>query len=366
MGLKKKRLSIGNNQLREEPSPYLTANKCTDFSSRSETLSFVITFEDHIMFYVGCMLCRIIQGVGYVGIQLSSMSIIMSEFHLCISTLIGVLAMAYGFGASIGPFIAGLLFDNLGVRAPFLVISMFVTILWGVAFFIVKPKPSRDYNEIDINTQHRYKDLICIPELSLPIWSSVVSITIVTFMDISFAPYLHRTFDASSTLSGAYLIISPFTFSISSPVIGHFVDRMGYQPLLIMLGSVLCTVSVMLIGPAPFLGIAPSLRLISFALVMFGFASTLLFVPVISFCFLILRRRGLEEDESSKSFINCLSAFAQNFGNFIGPFIGGFLVDLIDFQWTTVVYALITVPLIVFGVIYLISSRTASREELDD
>ncbi|KAG1653900.1 Glutamate receptor ionotropic, delta-1 [Nymphon striatum] len=73
--------------------------------------AFVMYAKEGTPFYASCLVCRFMQGVGFVGIQISTFSIVTQEFSDYLSTFVGILEMAFGVGFSIGPSLGGFVYD---------------------------------------------------------------------------------------------------------------------------------------------------------------------------------------------------------------------------------------------------------------
>ncbi|KAG1670341.1 MFS-type transporter SLC18B1 [Nymphon striatum] len=91
-------------------------------------------------FYDTCVACRVVQGVSYLGIQLSSNAIITVEFKTHVSTFLGLREMCFGIGASIGPLFGAVLFENFGFEMPFLASAAIIATIAVVGYIAVRPE----------------------------------------------------------------------------------------------------------------------------------------------------------------------------------------------------------------------------------
>ena len=101
------------------------------------------------------------------------------------------------------------------------------------------------------------------------------------------------------------------------------------QPwFMLSMGLLLASISLLLIGPVPFLGIAPSIPLTVFSLILFGAGSASVLVSSYSSSLSsALRLPGYTDNFSTYSYISCLWTASFSLGNFLGPFIAGILYD---------------------------------------
>ncbi|KAG1664427.1 MFS-type transporter SLC18B1 [Nymphon striatum] len=105
-------------------------------------LSFLLslTVSALILIPFSCVACRVVQGVSYLGIQLSSNAIITVEFKTHVSTFLGLREMCFGIGASIGPLFGAVLFENFGFEMPFLASAAIIATIAVVGYIAVRPE----------------------------------------------------------------------------------------------------------------------------------------------------------------------------------------------------------------------------------
>lgn len=59
-------------------------------------------------------------------------------------------------------------------------------------------------------------------------------------------------FNLSPVSLGLMFVISGATYAVATPIIGRFCDKKADPKVLILIGTVFITLSVFLVGPAPF------------------------------------------------------------------------------------------------------------------
>ncbi|KAG1664430.1 MFS-type transporter SLC18B1 [Nymphon striatum] len=102
--------------------------------------SLVMHAPSKSIFYFSCVACRVVQGVSYLSIQLSSNAIITVEFKTHVSTFLGLREMCFGIGAAIGPLFGAVLFENFGFEMPFLASAAIIATIAVIGYIAVRPE----------------------------------------------------------------------------------------------------------------------------------------------------------------------------------------------------------------------------------
>ncbi len=154
---------------------------------------------------------------------------------------------------------------------------------------------------------------------------------------------------------------------IATPAWGWLVDSMLLQPEYVSpIGNALILFSLVLVGPAQYLRLYPDYLLteLGMGLLGVGTAATLTatFSLVQKHALLVLGHSADEEndkDEEVSALISGLWTAAFALGNFVGPTVGGPLVDLLGFAGTTPVLQVWALAMLIADaiVIYCSSSK---------
>ncbi|KAG1670343.1 MFS-type transporter SLC18B1 [Nymphon striatum] len=187
--------------------------------------SFVMHAPSKSIFYFSCVACRVVQGVSYLGIQLSSNAIITVEFKTHVSTFLGLREMCFGIGAAIGPLFGAVLFENFGFEMPFLASAAIIATIAVIGYIAVRPENNymTDGGEQSDNLQN-IKLIHSNPEILLNFLQNALALMFITYMDGWLATYIVYKFKKSVTFAGSYLMIAVAFHIICAPIVGHLAD----------------------------------------------------------------------------------------------------------------------------------------------
>ncbi|KAG1686827.1 MFS-type transporter SLC18B1 [Nymphon striatum] len=212
--------------------------------------AFVMSANSGWSFYIFCLIFRILQGVSYFIIQLSTFAIITNEMEHYLSTLMGLVEMSFGLGGCLGALIGGSLFD--------------VNII---------------LHEEDTNNKSPASIMLRIPELIFPFWTAAATTTAQLFTEAFMPSHLTDHFKMTTTVAGCYLMMLGIGSMILSPAFGYILDKKGFHEHVLIISSFMMGIGQLLLGPAPILGIMPSMPLALASIVIVGVCIPLLSVP---------------------------------------------------------------------------------------
>ncbi|KAG1653906.1 Glutamate receptor ionotropic, delta-1 [Nymphon striatum] len=220
--------------------------------------AFVMYAKEGTPFYASCLVCRFMQGVGFVGIQISTFSIVTQEFSDYLSTFVGILEMAFGVGFSIGPSLGGFVYDVAGFEMPFFIVSGLLYVFNVIGFFTIKPQNS---NKTSLNNEKSINALILIkiPELLIPMGFCMLTIIMFTFIDVSLGPLFTETLKSTNTIAGLGFGLNAALYAGSAVLIGYLVDKKRCHHVIQIIGSVFGIIAFLIYGPIPGLGLDPNL-----------------------------------------------------------------------------------------------------------
>ena len=161
-------------------------------------------------------------------------------------------------------------------------------------------------------------------------------------------------------------------YMISTPIWGYLVDAWVQPEYISPIGNGLIAISLILIGPIQYLNTIPSYSLTEggLALLGVGTAATLTATFALTQKHAVRRLPDLDEDGSSVISSLWTSAFAL--GNFLGPTVGGLLVDWLNFAGSTPILQIWAVLMLItdISVLFwlsknpLVSRRKGPQREL--
>ncbi|KAG1653904.1 Glutamate receptor ionotropic, delta-1 [Nymphon striatum] len=238
---------------------YLPQNAYTKGLTTTDVgIVFVMYAKEGTPFYASCLVCRFMQGVGFVGIQISTFSIVTQEFSDYLSTFVGILEMAFGVGFSIGPSLGGFVYDVAGFEMPFFIVSGLLYVFNVIGFFTIKPQNS---NKTSLNNEKSINALILIkiPELLIPMGFCMLTIIMFTFIDVSLGPLFTETLKSTNTIAGLGFGLNAALYAGSAVLIGYLVDKKRCHHVIQIIGSVFGIIAFLIYGPIPGLGLDPNL-----------------------------------------------------------------------------------------------------------
>ncbi|KAG1677767.1 MFS-type transporter SLC18B1 [Nymphon striatum] len=89
---------------------------------------FTDRFDSTSYFLGSCLILRVLQGLGMVGVQTSTFTIVAHQFEGRVGTLTGLLEMCVGIGYSLSSMIGGVLYEWGGYSVPFYFLFSFAVL----------------------------------------------------------------------------------------------------------------------------------------------------------------------------------------------------------------------------------------------
>lgn len=298
---------------------------------------------------------RIVEGIGAAALRTSVYTIIAAEFKEKMSTTFALLETFLGLGLITGPTLGGALYDAGGYGLPFFVMGS-VALFDAVVICFVLPNPEKGENE-------KKADLLKFwlnPGIMMYSFNIFTSFNYIGFNSATLEPHLRR-FNLSGVLLGLVFAISGAVYAITATFWGWLCDKkVGYN-LLIFIGCCLTVVSLLLIGPMPFFNTETKLGTVIAALVIMGFALGAKLVCTFGGSFEDTIARGFPPDLSTYGLISSMFASSQSLGAFVGPSLGGYLLDTVGFRMATVVILCLEILLMILLSIYGITKKCRGR-----
>lgn len=273
----------------------------------------------------------IIWSVGHAAANTSCTAMISYYFPGNEAILFGVMESFIGLGFLLSGPIGSGLYKAGGYTLPFYIYGGFLLLLVVINFFVV---PS--YNA-PIREKTSFITLLSIPS----VWTTCLALT-VTFalmgvISVGLAVQLTDRYEVKDSNTGFFWILSGIAKTISSTLVGTLTNKLvGYNSAaarLILIGSqVLGCVSLVLIGPSVSLGKAQALSMMCVGLALEGLVKSCVIVPALVDVTITARWSGLPDNFGTQSIIAGLFWGAFSFGTFLGPILGGSLIEAFGFS----------------------------------
>ncbi|CAM1290959.1 Uncharacterised protein g1 [Pycnogonum litorale] len=185
-----------------------------------------------------------------------------------------------------------------------------------------------------------------MPSLLLPLCTCLLLYADWTFFDVALANEVFVTYKKSSTVVGILFFVFAASYGVLSPIVGSTVDKKGNLVLILAIGTVLTAPGFMLLGPAPFLNIEPMFWLLIVSMILIAIGGTLMCVPGMGVCHDILVKHNVDVDKQAHAFLASSFVLSANIGSFIGSLLGGALVDLAGFPWSSLMFCFANVLMV--------------------
>jgi len=171
-----------------------------------------------------------------------------------------------------------------------------------------------------------------VPSICLYVYAIISTSVSIGFLQATLEPHI-RGFDLTPFQLGLMFVLNGATYGIFAPFWGWLSDKVLEPRVVILFGSVITSISFLLVGPTPFLGIPKSLEVIIVALVLHGIGFGSELVATFSGAHRDAIRNGFPDDLSTYGLVSGLWTSTFALGAFIGPSAAGFLFDSIGFEW---------------------------------
>ncbi|CAH0393352.1 unnamed protein product [Bemisia tabaci] len=289
--------------------------------------------QGHYPFIILSFVIRIIEALGNAAFLTASFAIIAKEFPDNIATTFASLETFFGLGLIVGPTLGGALYQVGGFTTPFVTLG-FLLFLSAAMTALVLP----DHPEKDVNASHGSSllQVLKIPGVFLAACSIIVTSSSIGFLSATLEPHLRASkFELSPIQLGLMFVINGGTYAVTAPCWGWVCDKLVSPKIITVLGSILLMISFCLIGPAPFLNLQTKLGITILGLVIHGLGIGTCLVASFTDALRTAIAHGFPNNLETYGLISGLWTSTFALGAFIGPSVGGFLMDRFKFPNAT-------------------------------
>jgi len=329
-------------------------------------------FADSVIMF---MLSRVMQGIGSALLNVSSLSLLVSNVSN-VEDAISIDELSAGLGLILGPPLGGVLFYYFGFRWSFVAAACIpaIALIMFLTAFVRDPKSWVKYDKTSQSTfdsSSMFSAKLLNPVMIVGFLCSMTVLILMGFTGPTTAPHLLRSLNLSAKEVGAFLGLLGLFYSISVAITPSATRKIGRKRTVII-GLVVSGLSFLALGPAPFLAAFVDSRPETFALTCLGFMflGTGLGLTVIPLVPIMQSSLDLPEDLASSAVSSVFHA-SYNLGDFLGPLCAGFLTEWMPqnsevtcipievdrfgcrdgYQWATCLLSILClsmVPLVVF------------------
>lgn len=298
-------------------------------------------------FFWCSLLIRVLEAVGDAAFVTSSFAISAKCFPGRITVVVGIMETFAGLGYTAGPLIGGFLYEFGGFQTPFLVLGAILLMATALSLWLIEDQeddePSADAKGM--------LAMLRIPVIWIMVYAIVVCAISMSFLDPTLSAHL-SSFKLSPTMVGLMFLLCGGIYTLTAPVWGILIDRYHCSTAVMLFGSVMTVISMLLIGPAPFIPLEKSLVLIGLSLAVLGVAAGAQYIPTFQSCLDAVKAHGYDDSFQTYGCVSGLFQSAFAFGAFFGPTVGGFSVERIGFAWTCSIIALVHVFFIITVILF--------------
>eukprot|EP00095_Tigriopus_kingsejongensis_P010457 snap_masked-scaffold1863_size26100-processed-gene-0.1 protein:Tk10457 transcript:snap_masked-scaffold1863_size26100-processed-gene-0.1-mRNA-1 annotation:"chromaffin granule amine" len=330
---------------------------------------FLVYAENTAVFLGLSYLLRMVDGIADAAAWGAILSILMKIWPDKVATIMSWTELCFGLGYAIGPAIGSYLYELGGFMLPFEVTGGF-GLLVGVLIFFVIPNVQQDAETQDESNDGDGSKLKLTlstvfksPSLFMPYVDNAVTFIGYGYVEALIQPHLIDA-GASQTQVAYFFLIIGALYMVTTPCIGYACDRMTYPIIISIIGNALMAVVFVFVGPLPVLSFGTSLELLYGMAALIGFSYTFTMVSTFSRAHSEAMRQGYEDDLQSYIILSGLWSTSFYFGNFIGPTLGGFLVEYFSFAGATYIYlGLYIFMFFVDGIEFLSTQRRVRKSK---
>jgi MFS family permease len=308
--------------------------------------------ESSDQFAIFCFLVRTFEALGAAAFSTASYTYIMNDFPDDIGTAFGFTETCMGLGMSLGPAVGAGLYTLGGYGLPFYVLGTMILLNIPLCWFLVEPidmiaslkesepqsSPDRSDNTnkaeetvVKRKRKSNYLTLVVIPEVAAV--SVVVAVVSQSsgFLDPTLEPHF-RQYQLGTNVVGFVFLAMSLAYAILAPIVGWIASKMDNTFPLMIVGLLVSAAGLVLLGPAWFLPLEPTVWLSFLAVVLMGFAHAIAFIPTFEAILDIALEKGFPDNVRTYSLVSGLWSSVYSLGEVTGPTFGGLFVDLYDFS----------------------------------
>ncbi|XP_069743417.1 MFS-type transporter SLC18B1 isoform X2 [Narcine bancroftii] len=278
-----------------------------------------------------CFIIRSIDGIGFAASITASFSILAATFPNNVATVLGSLEVFSGLGLTLGPPIGGYLYQLFGYQMPFILLGCLVLLMVPLNMCIL---PRCD----GVASDSSFWKLILLPKVTLMCLIIFSISSCIGFLDPTISLFVIDKFKLNSGSVGLVFLAHALSYALSSPFLGCLSDKIPKtRKWFVLIGSWLIALSFLLLGPVPIFHIKSQLWLFVSMLVVIGFSLSLSGIPLFPEIINLAYENGFEEGLGTLGVVSGIFGAFWCLGSFVGPTMGGFLYDKLNFEWAAAI-----------------------------
>jgi len=162
-------------------------------------------------------------------------------------------------------------------------------------------------------------------------------------MDPILAPHL-ESLNVTEPQVGLYFLAIAGPYAVCSPLMGYLADRIRNPLIMMVVGLILMTIAILLLGPTPLLPFLNKggMSLVLGSLIFLGFAASITVIPALASMlgsFSADEKRDEATADALSAILGGIMGTCISLSSIIGPSAGGFLVEYVSFGWALTIFA---------------------------
>lgn len=304
---------------------YTTATCCIAFG-------FLDRIEDKDAFIGWSFALRVLEALGESAVPTVVYGIVAMEFPDDMGSIFAWLMTCFGVGLIAGPTLGGALYElgeftYLGAYTlPFVVLGSVMLLAATTTIFLLPKAHGGTARKGSVLS------LLKVPALCVFGFAMLSSSLSIGFIQACLEPHL-RPLGLAPVRLGSMFIIQGGFYAISGPLWGWLADNYLHPRWIVCIGSVIGMVAFLLMGPVPFMGLDTTLELVIISLTLMGLGLGASATSGFTGMQRDAIAHGFPDDMSTSGLVSGLWTSAFTFGLFLGPSIGGVLLDQVGFDW---------------------------------
>lgn len=278
-------------------------------------------------FFGLALFIRIIESLGFTAAVTCCYAIAPAEFPDHVEMCISLVETAFGLGLFMGPPIGGFLYEAGGFTLPFVTLGC-TLIAFAVLMAVIFPETGKVQEGPPVTMKQLYDWRLLVNFLTV-----VSAFFTLGFNEGTLAVHLEQ-FKLSSGVTGLIFMISGGVYAACCLLLGRACKASRDPRRMCLLGSACALACFVIIGPLPFMGVAPSVPLVCVSQALLGVGIAAYYIC--AFVHSIKHAVGFKQLPDNMSTFGLLSGIfssAFSLGLFLGPLIGGILLDHVGYQW---------------------------------
>ena len=239
----------------------------------------------------------------------------------------------FGSGYMLGPVIGAGLYNLGGFLFPFLLSGLVFILLSVQCVAVVRPliHYAEDQMEDSSLTSSALVPLLQDLAVVVPLLSATTAALTIGYIESLLELHL-QTFSLSVSWVGLCFLAMSLTYTLLTLLTGYCVTKIFHPGSITTAGLSLLLLSFILVGPAPYLPLPPSLPLTVFSLVLQGAGAASVLVSTYSSSLAAtLAKPGYTDCPATFSLVSGLWTSAFALGNFLGPSVAGVIYDQVAY-----------------------------------